>query len=233
MSWGHRFPGVYPILDGGYLQRPGAPDPEGACTRLAGFRPAVVQLRHKGSGAAFYDFAARWVPWLRRLLPDTRVVINDRVDLALMFAADGVHVGQDDLPVAVCRRLLGPGRLIGLSTHDEAEVLAAQDSGADYLGFGPIRGTTTKEDAQTPRGLAGLQRAAACSRLPLVAIGGLDAELLPALAQCGAAGAALISGLWQDEGALERCFRAWPMPAGRDGGTEGPPRGGERGMGAK
>jgi thiamine-phosphate pyrophosphorylase len=100
-------------------------------------------------------------------------IVNDYVDIALLADADGVHVGQDDLPVADVRRLIGPDKLIGLSTHSLPQAHAAQSAGPDYIGVGPIFSTQTKADASAPVGLHLLQQAIRLSSLPIVAIGGI------------------------------------------------------------
>ncbi|MBF0175389.1 MAG: thiamine phosphate synthase [Magnetococcales bacterium] len=210
--------GLYPILDFAWLARH-APSwlqgdgPERLARKLGASSISLVQLRCKGSGLEQYHFMTRWVSALRSAAPTTAIIINDRVDLALALEADGVHVGQDDLPVAVCRRLLGRERIIGLSTHTLDEVAAAQQSGADYIGFGPIFATHTKADALTARGIAALATACRHTALPLVAIGGIDLKGLQEVAQTGAWGAALISGWFKPDGrdALTEAVAAWTM----------------------
>lgn len=112
-------------------------------------------------------------------------IVNDRADLALALDADGVHVGQDELPVPVVRALLGPSRLIGLSTHDIAQALAGEREGADYLGVGPTFPSRTKPFAAYP-GVPFVQAAAEAVSLPWFAIGGIDAENLEAVLAAGA-----------------------------------------------
>jgi len=116
------------------------------------------------------------------------LVINDRFDIALAVGADGVHLGQRDLPIEVVRPLVGDRLSIGVSTHDLAQVRAACAAGADYLGFGPVFATTTKEDADPVQGLAGLRAAvAAAGGRPVVAIGGITPEHAAAVYAAGAA----------------------------------------------
>lgn len=100
-------------------------------------------------------------------------VINDYPDLALLVDADGVHVGQDDFPVPEVRRLIGPNKLIGLSTHGPEQAAAAVEAGADYIGVGPIFTTQTKEDVCAPVGLGYLDHVVRTCPLPFVAIGGI------------------------------------------------------------
>src|SRR5713101_1243063 len=104
------------------------------------------------------------------------LIINDRADIALAVAADGVHLGQEDLPLAAARHVLGPDKLIGVSTHDPAQALAAARGGADYIGFGPLFGTNTKATGYTARGLDQLREIRAQVSLPIVAIGGITAD---------------------------------------------------------
>lgn len=100
-------------------------------------------------------------------------IVNDYVDIALLAEADGVHVGQDDLPVPEVRRLIGPHKLIGLSTHSPEQAREAHEMGADYIGVGPLFSTRTKEDVCDPVGLTYLEYAVQQVRLPFVAIGGI------------------------------------------------------------
>jgi len=116
----------------------------------------------------------------------TRLIINDRLDIALAVGADGVHLGQDDMPYAVARGMLGPGRIIGITVHTLAEAVAAERLGADYLGVSPIFATATKADAGRPCGLAGLRSIRRECRIPLVAIGGIDLSSVRAVVDAGA-----------------------------------------------
>ena len=123
------------------------------------------------------------------------LIVNDRVDVALAVEADGVHVGQDDMPAALARRLLGPHRILGVSaaTMEEAEVAVA--GGADYLGVGPIFPTRGKADAGPTTGVQLLTELARRYATPLVAIGGITAENAPAVVRAGAAGIAVITAV--------------------------------------
>lgn len=134
---------------------------------------AVLQLRFKGSDDAAHLQLARA---LRALAADAGVpfVVNDRIDIALLAEADGLHLGQDDLPIAEARRLFdGP---IGLSTHDLEQALEAARSGADLIGFGPVFATESKARPDPVVGLEGLGAVCAAVDLPVVAIGGLTPE---------------------------------------------------------
>ena len=136
----------------------------------------------------------------RRLREVTRehgvlFIVNDRADLALALEADGVHLGQDDLPLPAARRVVGPRLLIGVSVADEGEALRAQREGADYLGVGPIFATATKDDAGAPVGLERLRQLRRVSHLPLVAIGGIGPKNAAQVVQAGADGVAVVSAV--------------------------------------
>jgi thiamine-phosphate pyrophosphorylase len=187
--------GYYAILD---LRSELVRDVDAACARAlqrlaAG--PCCLQLRAKGASAA--DLLALG----RALLPLARsagvpLCINDRLDVALALGADFVHLGQDDLPLGEARRVAG-GRLgIGISTHTRADVDAALAGGADYLGFGPIHPTATKTNPDPVVGLTALAEVCrVAAAVPVVAIGGITLERVGAVAQAGAAAAALISAI--------------------------------------
>ncbi len=121
-------------------------------------------------------------------------LVNDRLDLALAVEADGVHLGQDDLPVAVARRLLGPERLIGRSTHAPDQLAQAVAEGCDYVGVGPVNATPTKPGRE-PVGLAYVQHAAVHCPIPFFAIGGIEAANLGAVREAGATRVAVVRAL--------------------------------------
>ncbi len=134
---------------------------------------------------------------LKRVLESYRVplIINDQVDVALAVDAEGVHVGQDDLPASEARRLIGPDKWLGLSVSNRQELAAAPLEIVDYLGVGPVYPTATKSDAAPASGLdefAGLARACA---LPIVAIGGITAGKCAPLMRAGAHGVAVVSAI--------------------------------------
>jgi thiamine-phosphate diphosphorylase len=143
-------------------------------------------------------------------------VVNDRFDLALALGADGVHLGQDDLPPARIPAAAAARLLVGRSTHDLDELLRAAREPVDYLALGPVFGTTSKETPHAPRGLELAREAARrAAPLPLVAIGGIDAGGAAALAEAGAAGVAVISAVAAaaDPVAAVRALRAAFEPA--------------------
>ena len=183
--------GAYCIVD----DAAGQP-PAGLVSRFAEGGAAVIQLRFKRLGAGAFLAAAREA----RAICAGRVVllVNDRPDIARLAGADGVHLGQDDLPVSAARKLLGPDALIGLSTHSDAELDASE--GADYVGFGPVFPTTSKpgQPLPAPHGLEGLRRAVRRARVPIVAIGGITCSTVRSVAEAGAHCAAAIGELARD-----------------------------------
>jgi len=150
----------------------------------------VLQLRDKTVSVGAVVEAARV------LLPLTRqagipLIINDWVEAAAAVGADGVHLGQDDDSIEEARKRLGPGRLIGLSTHSLAQALAAEQAGADYIGFGPIFPTPTKPDYGSI-GLDALRKAASQIRIPMVCVGGIEAGNLDQVLEAGATCVAVV-----------------------------------------
>jgi thiamine-phosphate pyrophosphorylase len=135
---------------------------------------------------------------LRKITREARVpfVVNDRLDIALAVDADGVHVGQSDMPASVVRRILGPGKTLGVSVATVEEALQAEKDGADYLGVGPVfEARGTKPDTVEPMGLDCIGRIRRHCRLPIVAIGGINAENAWKVREAGADGAAVISAI--------------------------------------
>jgi thiamine-phosphate pyrophosphorylase len=161
---------------------------------------------------------------LRRLCAshDALFLVNDRIDLALAVDADGVHLGQGDLPPAVARRLLGPERLIGRSTHCLEQLRQAVADGCDYVGVGPVNATPTKPGRE-PVGLAYVREAAAEAPIPFFAIGGLDAATLPVVQAAGAERVAVVRAITeaQDPGAACAELRRLLGETGRGEGAPG------------
>lgn len=122
------------------------------------------------------------------------LIINDRIDIAMIVKADGVHLGQDDISCAEARKLLGNEYIIGVSAHNVAEAKQALAEGADYLGCGAVFGSSTKNDVST-LGLNNLKQICSAINLPVVGIGGITADKYYDVLKCGAAGAAVISGI--------------------------------------
>lgn len=153
-----------------------------------------LQLREKTASAGeILTLARTLLPLCRaRKVP---LLINDRVDIALAAGADGVHLGQDDLPLPEARALLGPDRILGATAHTVEEALRAQAEGADYLGVGAMFPTGTKTDT-VPTSADTLKAICAAVSIPVVAIGGVNAQNLPTLAGTGIAGAAVVSAIF-------------------------------------
>jgi thiamine-phosphate pyrophosphorylase len=154
----------------------------------------AVQLRMKEEPARIVLDVARAIGPLCRAA-GVAFIVNDRLDVAMLAGADGVHVGQDDLPATDARALLGPRAVIGVSAATVEEGIAAERAGADYLGVGAVYGTATKSDAGAPVGLARLTEIRRALRLPLVGIGGITAENAAAVIQAGADGVAVITAV--------------------------------------
>lgn len=155
----------------------------------------VIQLRDKtASGGTLYRVALA----LRMLTREAKVplIVNDRLDIALAADADGVHLGQKDLPASVARHIMGPGRILGVSAETLEEALLAEKDGADYLGVGPVfEARKTKADAGEPLGLERIARVRKHCRLPIVAIGGIDGQNARQVREAGADSAAVISAI--------------------------------------
>ncbi|MEO5377528.1 MAG: thiamine phosphate synthase [Magnetococcus sp. DMHC-6] len=193
--------GIYPILDTQWLT--GTPIQPNDWAKSLGKRPvSLVQLRAKGENTkANWLVMVTWMQALRRWAPHVNVIINDRPDICLALEADGVHIGQDDLPVAICRKLLGPDRLIGLSTHTLHQVKTADVERVDYLGFGPIfQAGGAKPDALPPRGIEALAQICQATSLPVVAIGGIGMTHIAQIKATHAAGIAMIGALFPQAG---------------------------------
>lgn len=155
---------------------------------------SCVQLREKqASTRDFVETAIR----VKAIMEGSGVplIINDRIDLALACGADGVHVGQEDMPVVLARRILGPGKIIGLSVESWQDVEEARDLPVDYLGVSPVFPTLTKKDTKIVWGLEGLARIRNFSHHPLVAIGGLNASNAGSAILAGADAVAVVSAI--------------------------------------
>ncbi len=154
----------------------------------------VIQLREK-------EATTRQMIELGRALHEiTRqagipLIVNDRLDVALAIDAEGVHVGQDDMPAAMARQLIGPDKILGVSAGTVAEAVQAERDGADYLGVGDVFGTPTKPDAGPPIGVEGLAEIARAVSIPVVGIGGITPDNAAAVIEAGAVGVAVISAV--------------------------------------
>ena len=153
-----------------------------------------VQLREKHCGTREFLEEARALRVVSRAL-GIPLIVNDRVDVALAVGADGVHLGQQDMPLADARRLGPPGWIIGVSAESPADAIRAEKEGADYVGVSPVFATPTKADAAPPLGLEGLRNIRAAVKIPLVAIGGIHAGTARAAIRAGADGLAVVSAI--------------------------------------
>ena len=153
-----------------------------------------VQVREKDGGTREFLEEARAV---QAALRGTGVplIVNDRVDVALAIGAEGVHLGQRDLPLADARRLGPPGWIVGVSAESVEDAVRAERDGADYVGVSPVFATPTKADHAAPLGLEGLRAIRAATKLPLVAIGGLHAGNARDVVRAGADGLAVVSAI--------------------------------------
>lgn len=181
--------GLYAVVDSGLagLEKAGERADE-----LASGGARIVQLRAKGVGSAAMLRAA--IEMRKALAGRAIFIVNDRIDIVLMAGAEGVHLGQDDIPLKDARKLL-PSSIIGISTHSLEEAERAEADGADYISFGPVFPTRTKKDADTPKGLAMLKEVSEKVDLPVVAIGGITEETVLSVIESGASSAALISDI--------------------------------------
>jgi thiamine-phosphate pyrophosphorylase len=154
----------------------------------------VIQLREKEAGTREMLRLGRALKDLTRA-SDLPLIVNDRLDVALALDAEGVHVGQDDMPAEVVRRLIGPDKILGVSAETVAQAREAEAAGADYLGVGDIFGTPSKPDAGAPIGLARFAEIVRSVSIPVVGIGGVTLENAAAVIEAGAAGVAVISAV--------------------------------------
>ncbi|HHW55256.1 MAG: thiamine phosphate synthase [bacterium] len=180
------------VIGGRELSR-GRPQGEVIEAALAGGATAV-QLREKDlAGRELLALAREYRELTRKY--SALFIVNDRVDIALAVEADGVHLGQEDLPAPVARRLLGPEKIIGISVDNVEEALQAQAAGADYVGLGPFFPTASKTDTGKPVTLDTLRAVKAAISIPVVAIGGITAERAGDIIAAGADGVAVISAV--------------------------------------
>jgi len=190
MAFGFSCP-LYPIVDDGDPSR----SPLLLAEQVLGCGVPLLQLRLKFAATrAFVEMGRE----LRQRCSQAGalLIINDRCDIAKLVGADGVHLGQDDLAPADARAILGPGAVIGFSTHNHAQLAnAVRDDACDYLAFGPVFATASKRDPDPATGLDALRDAVAACDQPLVAIGGIGRESLTDVLACGAAAAAVIGAI--------------------------------------
>lgn len=173
---------------------------------------SLVQLRDKKvSPAEFYAQAEEALRIARER--GLKIIINDRVDIALALNADGVHLGQDDLPPEAARRILGPDAIIGFSTHTPRQARVAAQMPIDYIAIGPIFATASKEASNSPVGIEGLRLVRqAVGKIPLVAIGGITVENCGSVLNAGADVVAVISDIWKPAGQARTQLRRFLAP---------------------
>lgn len=196
------FPSLYPILDSGYLA--GADDRPGLLRRIvrelaeAGVR--ILQYRNKSGNEAEILSDARAMR--ATAAPPMLFILNDSPVLAVEAGFDGVHIGQTDMPPKDARAILGPDKILGLSTHNEAQLRAADAESVDYLAIGPVFSTSTKANPDPVVGLEGVRLARKLTRKPLVAIGGITLHNAAQLRAAGADSVAVISAIFSPGGSF-------------------------------
>lgn len=196
---------LYAIVDAQLLAKRGV-ELEAFAKKLRASGVVLVQYRDKlGSPQDVLRAAAV----LREVFAgiDCKLIMNDRSDLAVLAGFDGVHVGQEDLLPEDARRLIGAPRRVGVSTHTDKQVRAADLSCADYVAIGPVFATGTKADAEQVVGLEGVRRARALTTKPLVAIGGITRANARSVIDAGADSVAVISGLFAEGESAEKVAR--------------------------
>ncbi len=183
--------GLYVILDPSV--RPDRPLRD---VLKAAARAGASLFQYRNKAASMKDAYAEALA-LRKLAAELGVmfIVNDRCDLALAVEADGVHLGQTDLPYAYARRIMGPNRLIGVSTHNAEQVKEADRLKPDYIGFGPIFKPASKQDHDPMVGIEGLTQIRSLTTLPVFAIGGIQSEQVGDVMRAGANGIAVISAV--------------------------------------
>jgi thiamine-phosphate pyrophosphorylase len=194
-------PPLYAIIDTAWG---GGRSPVEMATALLAAGVRLIQLRDKRLSSREFSATAMDVRQCADKAAGT-FIVNDRADIACAVDACGVHLGQEDLPVAAARQILGPGKIVGYSTHVLEQVKEADESTADYVAFGPIFPTSSKAKPDAVVGLAGLAQARKATRKPLVAIGGITLENARAVIAAGADSVAVIRDLL---GAMDICKRA-------------------------
>jgi thiamine-phosphate diphosphorylase len=196
-------PFVYPILDVAALS---GREAASVARSLVAAGARILQVRGKDvAGGALCGLVAEVVAATRGT--GALVIVNDRPDVALVTGADGVHVGQDDMPADDVRRLMPRPLIVGLSTHGAAQLAGAPVGALDYVAIGPVSSTASKDQPDPVVGLAGVRTARAATALPLVAIGGITRANAAAVVAAGADGIAVISAILADADPAE-AYRA-------------------------
>jgi len=200
-----QLPRIYPITDSrisglSHLEQ---------VKRLIAGGATLIQLREKHlSPAEFLEDAAEAIAFARKY--SVKIIINDRVDIAAALDGDGVHLGQDDLPPAGARKILGEDAIIGFSTHTLKQVREALRLPVDYIAYGPIFDTKTKQNPDATVGLSALKHVRGIiGDRPLVAIGGIDGDNYRSVLAAGADSVAIISAILSDPDQIEAKMRAF------------------------
>lgn len=192
-------PRLYAIID---AQRLAGRSPASMAAALLAAGVRWFQYRDKvNSSRAIYNACLQLSSLIH--LAEGTFLVNDRTDIALAVDADGVHLGQEDFPVEEARRLLGKNKVVGYSTHDLGQLAAADQAPVDYVAYGPVFSTQSKQNPGPVVGLAGIAAARAVTRKPLVAIGGINAENAAGVLRAGADGVAVIQALHEGTDAGE------------------------------
>jgi thiamine-phosphate pyrophosphorylase len=187
-------PRLYPIVDASCFREYAALF--AAAEELAAAGCTLLQYRNKSGNARQMLDQARELR--ARLGPSVKLIMNDRADLCLAAAFDGLHIGQDDLSPESARRIIGPDRRLGVSTHNPEQLAEADKTSADYLAIGPVFATASKANPDRVVGLEGLRRARELTCKPLVAIGGITRANARSVIDAGADSVAVISDLLRD-----------------------------------
>lgn len=195
-----RFPRLYPILDAELVLREVVDD---RVRRQALLRRVVAELADAGVEILQYrnkqdadETVAEDARGIREAAGGMKLILNDRVALAARIGWDGVHVGQEDLPAREARKLVGPAAWVGLSTHNETQLRAANLEPVNYIAIGPVFATASKANPDPVIGLEGVRRALSLTNKPLVAIGGITAETAAAVIEAGADAVAVIAAIF-------------------------------------
>src|SRR5580658_290346 len=192
-------PRLYPILDAAHFAD--AADLVAVARELVAAGVTLIQYRNKsGNARVILEPARELLPGSRAGVPapHARLIMNVRADLCLAADFDGVHVGQEDLSPESVRKIIGPGRWLGVSTHNPDQLREADRTSADYLAIGPVFSTTSKDRPDPVVGLEGVRRARQLTRKPLVAIGGITRANAASVIEAGADSVAVISDLLRE-----------------------------------
>lgn len=200
---GISLPRIYPIIDDSLVS---IDTIEGASKAIIRGGAKIIQLRIKRFSSKEFLDASRIIREIARN-KGVFFIVNDRVDVAILADADGVHLGQDDMPVTEARKLLGKDKIIGYSTHNIREVLEAIKLPIEYISFGPIFPTKTKRDAQIPKGIKGLAEVRKIIDIPIVAIGGITETNMIHVFQEGADSVAMISDILNSQDITKKVGR--------------------------